>query len=99
MFDADLYATLKNRTLPVVEITTEINASEAVLNAEDSAKLDEAVALGMPVVLKAVYYGSPSAAVYSIGSVQGMPMMFTSMPGSGYLAVINTGSAWMFVTN
>ena len=94
----EAYALLKNMCLPVVEITTEISSSEVVLNADDSAKLNEVVTLGMPVVLKAMYYGSPSAAVYSIGSVQGMPMMFTSMPG-GYLAVINTGSAWMFVTN
>ena len=98
MFDADLYATLRKRTLPVVEIATEISSNEAVLNAEDGAKLDDVIALGMPVVIKAIYYGSPSAAVYSVGSIQGMPMLFTAFP-NGYLAVINMGGVWTFVTN
>lgn len=85
-------------TLPVIEISTPISSYQVALNAEDGAKLDEVVALGIPVVIKAMYFGSPSAAVYSVGSIEGMPTMFTPMP-TGYLAVSCIGGAWTFMAS
>lgn len=86
--------------LPVVELTTAPTEQGAQMSAEESAKLDEALALGLPIAVKGTMPdGTYASGVYSFGYSQGVPVFASVAPGFTIAMMKHPGYGWIAIMN
>lgn len=82
--------------LPVVELTTVGTSGGAALTAEESAKMEEVAALGLPIIVKAMVGGTiPASGVYSYANM-GYPV-FTATSSGMQFTVAKIEGIWVFM--
>ena len=82
--------------LPVVELSTVGTSDGAVLTAEESAKMEEVSALGLPIIVKAMIGGAiPASGVYSYANM-GYPV-FTATSSGMQFTVAKIEGIWVFM--
>ena len=82
--------------LPFFELTTGATSAGAVLTAEESARMDDVAALGMPIVVKTMLGGSPATGVYSYGLNNGFPTFVAVGPSFSMILMKHPEYGWMF---
>ena len=82
--------------LPVVELSTVGTSDGAALTAEESAKMEEVAALGLPIIVKAMIGGAiPASGVYSYANM-GYPVFTATSPGMQF-TVAKIEGIWVFM--
>lgn len=86
--------------LPVVELSTVATAEGAALTAEESARMDEVAAMGVPIVVSTVVDGIDTKAILNLGAVATQMMYvgsFDTIDAIVKLALMFNGDSWVFM--
>lgn len=83
--------------LPAVELTTNATSTGSPLTSEESARMEELAALGLPIVVKTMLEGSPASGVYSYGVSQGMHAFVAVGPSFSMILMKHPQYGWVFV--
>ncbi len=85
--------------LPVVELTTAPTSEGAALTAEESAKMDELAAMGMPCIVKYPIGNGNAAGVFTMitGTLDGTEITGFQVDCGNSYSLMRADGPWMFM--